>query len=257
MFDFTGKAVLVTGATSGMGRVTAEAFAKAGASVALVGRREAEGKSLEAAIRNAGGAATFFAADLSAGEAVVADIVSRTVATYGRLDIAFNNAGTEGKFGPITELTEADFDATNALNLKAVWLCAKHEFAQFQKQGAGGVIVNTSSWLAHGALVGSSIYSAGKGGLDGMMRALALEGGAHGIRVNNINPGFIDTEMMRRFVDPDSDSAVPFRNAVPLQKRVGSSDDIAGAVLWLCSEGAGYVTGQTLLIDGGLTIAGL
>ncbi len=253
MFDFENKVVLVMGATSGMGRDTALAFAKAGASVALVGRREAEGVAVVSAIENEGGKAVFLQADLAGGEAAIADVLARTVAAYGRLDAAFNNAGMD-KFGPITDLTESDWDAVLSLNLKSVWLACKHEFLQFQKQGSGGVIVNTSSFLALGAVAGSSIYSASKGGLDAMTRALALEGGPQGIRVNTVNPGAIVTEMFRRSTDPDSDAAAPLKNAVPLQHRLGTGNDIAGAVLWLCSDESSYVTGQAITVDGGLTI---
>ncbi len=254
MFDFENKVILITGATSGMGRDTAIAFAKRGASVALVGRREAEGATLVETIRGTGGTATFLQADLGTGEAVIAEVIARTVAAYGRLDIAFNNAGTQGTMGLIGDATESDWDTVLDLNLKSVWLACKHEFRQFQKQGDGGVIVNTSSFLAHGAVPGSSIYSASKGGLDAMTRALALEGGPHGIRVNAINPGTIVTEMFRRSVEPESPLEGAIKNAVPLQNRLGTGDDIAGAVLWLCSEASAYVTGQSIVVDGGLTI---
>jgi len=253
MFNFDKKVVLILGATSGIGRDTAVAFAKAGALVALVGRREAEGAAVVETVETMGGKAVFLQADLAGGEEVVADIIARTVAAYGRLDVAFNNAGMD-KFGPITELTEDDLDMVLNLNLKSVWLACKHEFLQFQKQGDGGVIVNTSSFLSYGAVAGSSIYSASKGGLDAMTRALALEGGPHNIRVNNVNPGAIVTEMFRRSTDPDSDAAAPLKNSIPLQHRLGTGNDIAGAVLWLCSEASSYVTGQTIVVDDGLTI---
>jgi NAD(P)-dependent dehydrogenase (short-subunit alcohol dehydrogenase family) len=253
MFDFSGKVILVTGATSGIGRDTAQAFAAAGASVALVGRRAAEGAAAIEKIEKSGGKAVFLEADLAGGEAIVADVVARTIAAYGHLDAAFNNAGIN-KSGSIADLTESDFDAVLNLNLKSVWLACKHEFAQFQKQGKGGAIVNTSSFLSIGAVAGSSIYSASKGGLDAMTRALALEGGSHGIRVNNVNPGAIVTEMFRRSTDPESAAATPLKNAVPLEHRLGETSDIAGAVLWLCSEASAYVTGQTIVVDGGLTI---
>jgi NAD(P)-dependent dehydrogenase (short-subunit alcohol dehydrogenase family) len=254
MFNFDKKVVLVTGATSGMGRDTALAFAKAGASVALVGRRKSEGIAVVETIQNTGGKATFLQADLAAGEKVIADVIARTVAAYGHLDVAFNNAGTQGASKPITEATESEWDAVLNLNLKSTWLACKHEFLQFQKQGGGGVIVNTSSFLSYAATVGSSVYSASKGGLDAMTRALALEGGPHGIRVNNVNPGAIVTEMFRRTIDPESDAAIPIKNAIPLKKRLGTGEDIAGAVLWLCSEASSYVTGQTIIVDGGLTV---
>ena len=257
MFNFDKKVVLVTGATSGIGRDTAIAFAKAGASVALVGRRASEGTAAVETIQSTGGKAIFLQADLATGERVIADVITRTVAAFGRLDVAFNNAGTQGRPGPITEATESDWDVILDLNLKGVWLACKHEFLQFQRQGGGGVIVNTSSFLAQSAVAGSSIYSASKGGLDAMTRDLALEGGPHNIRVNNVNPGAIATEMFRRTLDPESDAAQPLKNAIPLQNRLGTGDDIAGAVLWLCSEASSYVTGQTIVVDGGLTIRAL
>jgi NAD(P)-dependent dehydrogenase (short-subunit alcohol dehydrogenase family) len=254
MLNFEKKVVLVTGATSGMGRDTALAFAKAGASVALVGRREKEGTAVVETIERTGGKAIFLQADLADGEKVIAEVITRTVAAYGRLDVAFNNAGTQGRSGSITQATESEWDDVLNLNLKSVGLACKHEFLQFLKQGGGGVIVNTSSFLSLGAAAGSSIYAASKGGLDALTRNLALEGGPHGIRVNAVNPGAIVTEMFRRTVDPESDAALPIKNAVPLQKRLGTGDDIAGTVLWLCSEASSYVTGQTILVDGGLTI---
>lgn len=257
MFNFSGKVVLVTGATSGMGRDTALAFAAAGASVALVGRREAEGAAAVEAIESAGGKAIFLQADLTGGEVVIADVVARTVAAFGRLDAAFNNAGMQGRMAPITDATEAEWDEVLDLNLKSVWLACKHEFLQFQKQNGGGVIVNTSSFLSYSPVAGSSVYSASKGGLDAMTRALALEGGPHGIRVNNVNPGATVTEMFRRSTDPGSDAEAFLKNAVPLQHRLGTGDDIAGAVLWLCSDASAYVTGQTITVDGGLTISAL
>ena len=255
MFDFKQKVVLVTGATSGIGRDTAAAFATAGASVTLVGRREAEGEAVVETIKSAGGEATFLQADLTGGEAVVADVIARTVAAYGQLDAAFNNAGTQGNVAPITETAEANWDAVLGLNLKSIWMACKHEFLQFQKQGSGGVIVNTSSFLSHSPVPPSSVYSASKGGLDAMTRALAAEGGPLGIRVNNVNPGMVVTEMFRRTTDPGSDAETFLKNAVPLQNRLGTGNDVAGAVLWLCSEAAAYVTGQAVTVDGGLTLS--
>lgn len=255
MFNFEKKVVLVTGATSGIGYDTALAFARAGAAVTLVGRRESEGAAAVKTIEHTGGKAIFLQADLAAGEKVLVDVLARTVDAYGRLDVAFNNAGTQGRPGPITEASESEWDDVLNLNLKSTWLACKHEFLQFQRQGGGGVIVNTSSFLSHVATADSSMYSASKGGLDAMVRALALEGGPYGIRVNNVNPGAVVTEMFRRALDPESDDALPLKNAIPLQKRLGTGADIAGAVLWLCSEAASYVTGQTILVDGGLTLS--
>jgi NAD(P)-dependent dehydrogenase (short-subunit alcohol dehydrogenase family) len=171
------------------------------------------------------------------------------------LDYAFNNAGTEGRFAPITELTETDWEHTITANLKAVWLCMKYEIEEMLKQGNGGAIVNTSSWLGKGGLIGSTIYSASKGGLDGMVRPAALEYASHGIRINNINPGIIDTEMLRRFFQPEDEAAKPFINHIPA-KRLGTSEEVAETVVWLCSDAASYITGQTISVDGGYAIPG-
>lgn len=208
-------------------------------------------------IRQFGGEASFIKTDVSQ-PAEIEMLIQKTVALYGRLDYAFNNAGTEGVFAPMTQLTEVNWDHTITTNLKAVWLCLKYEMEQIISQGTVGAIVNTSSWLAKGGLLGSTIYSASKGGLDGMVRAAALECAEHGIRVNNVNPGIIDTEMFRRFGNPDDpgDAVVKtFTHHIPM-KRLGESAEVAEAVVWLCSDAASYITGQTISVDGGFAISG-
>lgn len=251
------KVVLVTGGSSGMGQAAALQFAKQGAKVVVAARRETAGNQTVKQIRHLGGEASFVKTDVSQPAEIEA-LIQKTIALYGQLDYAFNNAGTEGVFAPMTQLTEANWDHTINTNLKAVWLCLKYEIAQMIKQGTGGAIVNTSSWLAKGALIGSTIYSASKAGLDGMVQAAALECAQHGIRVNNVNPGIIDTEMFRRFGNPDdpNDTVVQaFTHHIPL-KRLGNSAEIAEAVVWLCSDAASYITGQTILVDGGFAIPG-
>lgn len=252
--NFQGKVALVTGGSSGVGRAAAIAFGKAGANVIVAARREAEGRETVELITHAGGAARFIQADVAKSDGTV-ELMNKAIESYGRLDCAFNNAGTEGKFAPITELTETDWEHTISVNLKAVWLCMKYEIAQMLKQGSGGAIVNTSSWLAKGGLNGSTIYSASKGGLDGMVRPAALEYASQGIRINNINPGIIDTEMLRRFFNPEDENAKPFINHIPA-KRLGTSTEVAETVLWLCSDAASYVTGQTIMVDAGYAIPG-
>jgi NAD(P)-dependent dehydrogenase (short-subunit alcohol dehydrogenase family) len=237
-----------------MGRAAAIAFAKAGANVVIAARRVQEGSETVRLIKDVGGEATFIQTNVSRSEEVAA-LIDQTIDTYGQLDCAFNNAGTEGKFAPITELTEADWEHTMSANLKAVWLCMKYEIAQMLQQASGGAIVNTSSWLAKGGLVGSTIYSASKGGLDGMVRPAALEYASQGIRINNINPGIIDTEMLRRFFQPEDEAAKPFINHIPA-KRFGTSEEVAETVIWLCSDAASYITGQTISVDAGYAIPG-
>ncbi|MBW4473932.1 MAG: glucose 1-dehydrogenase [Stenomitos rutilans HA7619-LM2] len=251
------QVALVTGGSSGMGRSTALLFARQGAKVVVAARRDAEGQSVVDQIRQAGGEASFVKTDITQPTAIAA-LIEKTVSLYGQLDFAFNNAGTEGVFAPMSQLTEADWDRTITTNLKAVWLCLKYEVEQMIRQGTGGAIVNTSSWLAKGGMLGSTIYSASKAGLDGMVRAAALECAQHRIRVNNVNPGIIDTEMFRRFGNPDdSNDAVvqAFTQHIPM-KRLGESEEVAEAVVWLCSAAAAYITGQTIAVDGGFAIPG-
>jgi NAD(P)-dependent dehydrogenase (short-subunit alcohol dehydrogenase family) len=252
--NFQGKVALVTGGSSGIGRATAIAFAKYGAKVIIAARREDRSQDVVTQICNSGGDAYFLKTDM-ANPDQIRSLVEQTIDYYGRLDYAFNNAGIEGKFAPMTELSQTDWDETISVNLKAVWLCMKYEIEQMLKQQTGGAIVNTSSWLAKGGLAGSTIYSASKGGLDGMVRPAALEYASRNIRINNINPGIVDTEMLRRFCHPDDAAAKPFIDHIPAQ-RLGTSEELAQTVIWLCSEPASYITGQTISVDGGYAIPG-
>lgn len=246
------RAALVTGAGTGIGEAAALAFARNGYHVAINGRRAEPLERVADQIRALGGEPLIVLGDVA--KAVDVDhIVRQTVARFGALDAAFNNAGIEGAFATIQDLTEEDFDATMAINLKGVWLCCRAEMEVMHRGGANGAIVNTSSWLAHGAFPGSSIYSASKAALDGMIRALALEGAEAGIRVNNVNPGIIDTPMFRRFADDAA--AQPFIQHTP-SRRLGASSEVADVVVWLCSHEARFVTGQNILVDGGYTIPG-
>lgn len=179
-------------------------------------------------------------------------IVSGAIERFGRLDCLFNNAGIQGHGGPIIDMDEASFDELIAVNLKGPWLMTRAALRRMIPAGNGGAIVNTSSFLSTAATVGTSAYSASKAGLDAMIRALALEAGPHGIRVNNINPGVIDTPMLRAH----GEHIVPPLAARAALGRVGTPSDIAGVAVWLCSDEARYVTGQSLLVDGGFTIPG-
>lgn len=246
------RVALISGAGTGIGEAAAYAFARQGYAVVLAGRREAEIARVAATVEVQGGKALAVPADVTV-EAQVLQLVETAVSGFGRLDAAFNNAGIEGAFAPITELTAAQFDETMTINLKGVWLSCKYELAAMQALGSGGAVVNTSSWLAHGAFPGSSIYSASKAALDGMIRALAQEVAESGIRINNVNPGIIDTPMLRRFGD---DAAfAPFIQHTPA-RRLGKPEDVAEVVTWLCSDQARFVTGQNILVDGGYAIPG-
>jgi NAD(P)-dependent dehydrogenase (short-subunit alcohol dehydrogenase family) len=181
-------------------------------------------------------------------------MLAKTLEKFGGIDASFNNAGTLGSFLAASDMEEADFDTTFAVNLKGVWLCCKHEIITMRRLGKGGSIVNTSSWLAHGAFPGSSAYSASKAALDGMIRALAQEGAPDGIRINNVNPGIIDTPMFR-LAAADNDADRPFIQHTPAG-RLGTPEDVAEVVVWLSSDAARFVTGQNTLVDGGYTIPG-
>ena len=260
-FPLAGKVAIVTGGGTGIGRAAALAYARAGASVVVAGRRAAELQQVVDEIHRQasqipalpGNQALALPTDVSS-EVQVQALVARTREHFGRLDVAFNNAGVLGHFAPITQQSAADFDEVMATNLKGVWLCAKYQIEAFLDQGDGGAIINTSSWLAHGALAGSSIYSASKGALDAMIRALALEYGRQGIRINNICPGIIDTPMARSSGDVAAHQ--PFVEHTPM-KRMGQPEDIGDVAVWLASDGARFITGQSILVDGGYTIGGL
>jgi NAD(P)-dependent dehydrogenase (short-subunit alcohol dehydrogenase family) len=248
-----GKVALVTGGGTGIGKAAALRFAQEGARVVLAGRREAEITETAAAIAALSGEAMAIPADVSRAKDVER-LVASTVDRFGGLDVAFNNAGIEGAFGPAHLMSEDDFDRVIAINLKGVWLTIKHEIQAMLAHGTGGAIVNTSSWLAKGALAGSAAYSASKGALDAMIHAIALDVAASGVRINNVNPGIIDTPMLRRFVDDET--AKPWAAFTPMH-RLGKPEDVGDVAVWLCTEEARFVTGQSILVDGGYTIAGM
>ncbi|HVI48076.1 MAG TPA: glucose 1-dehydrogenase [Chitinophaga sp.] len=250
------KTALITGGTTGIGLATAALFLREGARIVISGRRETEGQKAQAMLREISPDVYFIAADVSQAQDV-GQLVSQTVSLFGSLDIAFNNAGIEGRFVPIGEAAEADYDQVMDINLKGVWLSCKYEIAQFKKQGIGGVIVNTSSWLARGAFAGSAIYSASKAAVDGLARALAVECTPQGIRINNIQPGYIETPMFDRFFTPETltDAKAALSRHAPIG-RLGSPDEVAAAVLWLASPASSFISGESILVDGGLAIGG-
>lgn len=247
-----GKVAIVTGAGSGIGRASAFAFARAGARVALVGRRREPLEETAAGIEADGGTALVAAGDVSRasdGKRIVAHVVDQ----FGQIDCLFNNAGIQGKGDPIVDMPEEAFDEIIAINLKGVWLMTKFALRAMLAAERGGAIVNTSSFLSTAATPGTAAYSASKAGLDAMIRAVALEVGPAGIRINNVNPGVIDTPMLRRF--GDDEALKPFGDRAAL-KRLGTPEDIADVAVWLCTEDARFITGQSILVDGGFTIPG-
>lgn len=248
-----GRVALVTGGGSGIGQAAALAYAREGAIVAVCGRRLDALEDTAARIRAAGGEALALVADVAV-DAQVQDVVKRVGERYGRLDIAFNNAGAEGKFAPITELEEDDFDQVVSTNLKGIWLSMKYEVGAMLAFGNGGAIVNTSSWLARKAVPGSSAYAASKGGIDAMMWAVAQEVGPQAIRVNTIYPGVIDTPMYRRLgTEAQLDG---FAAGTPL-RRAGLPADVGDVAVWLSGDEARFVTGQSFAVDGGFTLTGI
>lgn len=245
---FVGKVALVTGAGSGIGRASAQKFAELGAKVIVADIVAEGGNETVRLIREAGGEATFIKTDVSQAREVEA-LISGTVETYGRLDCAHNNAGIEGVSAPIAELSEADFDRVISINLKGIWLCLKYEIIQLLKQGGGGAIVNTSSVAGLVGFSGITPYTASKHGVAGLTKAVALEYATAGIRVNAVCPGVIDTPMIGRFAsDPQVLAQLLAQEPV---NRLGTPQEVANAVAWLCSEEASFMTGVAMPVDGG------
>jgi NAD(P)-dependent dehydrogenase (short-subunit alcohol dehydrogenase family) len=246
--DLQDKVGIVTGGTSGIGRDTAILFSQAGAKVVVAGRREVEGNETIDLIRAAGGEGIFVQTDV-AKIADVQALVQKTVEKFGRLDIAFNNAGIEGNWIPIAEQSEEDWDRTIDINLKGVWLCLKYEIQQMLKQGNGGAIVNMSSVAGFIGSSGAATYCASKHGVLGLTKSAALETARKGIRVNAICPAVIETPMGDRlFGAPEIKQ---FSLGLHPIGRFGQPMEVAEAVLWMCSDRASFMTGQSLGLDGG------
>src|ERR1700726_4092370 len=241
--------VLITGALSGIGRATAVAFAKDGASVVAAGRREAEGKALETELRSLGAEAAFIRADVR-HEDDVRNLIDQIVARFGRIDAAVNAAGTEGRPGPVTDQTAESYAATFDTNVLGTLLSMKHELRVMQAQGRGS-IVNISSTYGHEGGAGASVYVASKHAVEGLTKSAALEAAGYGVRVNAVAPGPIDTGMLERFAG-GAEGKARFAASNPLQ-RIGQPDEIARAILFVTSDDASFVTGHVLTVDGGKT----
>ncbi|PCD00261.1 SDR family oxidoreductase [Halopseudomonas pelagia] len=247
---FAGKVALVTGGAAGIGQVTAEAFAAQGAKVVVSDISEAAGQAVVAGIKAKGGEAVFVACNVAKADEVKA-LMDAVIAHYGRLDCAFNNAGIEIEQDKLADGNEDVFDAIMDVNVKGVWQCMRFEIPLMLKQG-GGAIVNTASVAALGAAPKMSIYAASKHAVLGLTRSAAVEYAKKSIRVNAVCPAVIDTEMFRRAAAIDPRKA-EFAAAMHPVGRIGKAEEIAAAVLYLCSEGAGFTTGIALPVDGGAT----
>lgn len=245
---FTNKVAFVTGAASGIGRAAALAFAAEGARVAILDRSEDALKTVEASVKNAGGEVLAIACDVSSPDQVEA-AVRQIVDRFGRLDIAFNNAGVENKAAPVHEIDLAEWDRILNINLRGTFLCMKHELAQMVKQG-GGVVVNTSSGAGIRGVAGGASYAASKHAIIGLTRSAALDYARQNIRVNAVLPGNIETPMMDRFTGGDIQKAIDLEPV----GRLGKPEEIAEAVLWMASDLGGFVTGAATVIDGGWSL---
>jgi NAD(P)-dependent dehydrogenase (short-subunit alcohol dehydrogenase family) len=239
--------VLITGGLTGIGRAAAVAFAKKGAKVVVAGRRDEVGQALAKELRSLGSEAEFINADVRKEDDVRA-LVDKTVARFGRLDVAVNNAGTEGQVGPITDQTAESYAATFDTNVLGVILSMKHEVRAMQGQG-GGAIINISSTYGHEGAAGASVYVGSKHAVEGVTKSVALEVAKSGIRVNAVAPGPTDTGMLTRFTGTPENKRALMRT-VPMD-RLGLSEELADAIVFIASDEASFITGHVLNVDGG------
>jgi NAD(P)-dependent dehydrogenase (short-subunit alcohol dehydrogenase family) len=242
--------ILITGALTGIGRATAFAFAKEGATVVVSGRREAEGKALEAELRGLAAQAAFVQADVRR-EDDVSNVVDQTIVRFGRLDVAVNNAGTEGKLGPVIEQTPESYTAIFETNVLGTLLSLKHELRVMQPRGSGSII-NISSTMGERGAANLALYTASKHAVEGLTKSAALEGAPFGVRVNAVAPGPTETAILDRVTGGAADKKAAFVAAVPL-KRTAKPEEIADAITFLASGKASFITGQIIRVNGGKT----
>jgi NAD(P)-dependent dehydrogenase (short-subunit alcohol dehydrogenase family) len=242
--------ILITGALTGIGRATAIAFAREGARVAVSGRREEAGHLLAAELRAMGAQAEFVRADVRL-ESEVRSLVERTIERFGRIDVAVNNAGTEGQSSPIADQSVENYEATFATNVLGTLLSIKHEMRAMLAQGSGSII-NLSSIAGQVGMAGASVYAASKHAVEGLTKSAALEGAAAGVRVNAVAPGPVTTEMLDRFVGGSEEAKAGFLSTVPARRAAGV-EEIAQTIVFLASDKARYLTGECIAIDGGYT----
>jgi NAD(P)-dependent dehydrogenase (short-subunit alcohol dehydrogenase family) len=250
MKEFEGKVALVTGGGSGIGRATALAFAREGAKVVIGNRNVQRGEETVSMIRAAGGTASFRRTDVLIASDIEA-LVNHAISEYEGLDFAFNNAGIEGDVRPLVEQTEANYNAVMDINVKGVWLSMKYEIPRMLERG-GGAIVNCSSVAGLIGFPNLAIYIASKHAVIGLTKTAALEYSAQGIRINAVNPAVIDTEMVDRLAAGLNMEKNDLSTLHPIG-RIGRVEEVAEAVLWLCSSKASFVTGHSLIVDGGFT----
>jgi NAD(P)-dependent dehydrogenase (short-subunit alcohol dehydrogenase family) len=249
-FGLSEAVVLITGALTGIGKATAFAFAKEGSRIVVSGRREQEGLALAAELSDMGTEAAFIYADVR-HEEDLKNLIERTVARFGRLDIAVNNAGTEGRPGPVTDQTAATYAAVFETNVLGVLLSMKYELLVMKAQGYGSII-NVSSTLGIRGGAGASVYSASKHAVEGLTKSAALEVASTGIRINAVAPGPIETDMLTRFAE-NSDSKSRTKAKVPVQ-RFGRPEEVANAIVFVGSNKSLFLTGHSVVIDGGRTV---
>lgn len=251
MISLQDKVILVTGATSGLGEAAATLAAQLGAKVVLAGRRQDRGEAIVARIKQEGGLALFVRTDVTS-ESEIAALIDRTLAEFGRLDGAFNNAGVIGTLAPIDLLTDADHTEVITGNLRSIFLSMKYELRAMKDRQIAGSIVNCSSMAGVGGFANMGLYSATKHAICGLTKAAALENGAAGIRVNAILPGPISTEIWSHV--PNSEAVLDWARPQVALKRIGTSMEIARPVAFLLSDAASYITGASLVADGGFTV---